>query len=97
VVGRSTSPRQRLWSDRGLRLVAALPGAARERDGPPPPIDVADRLLDEGLLKSVSERTSRRLDLGSQFLTVGLTRVSFPASCLQHLVLSLVDKTAQVL
>jgi hypothetical protein len=33
--------------DSELRLVAALRGAARERDGPLPSIDVADALLDE--------------------------------------------------
>ena len=33
--------------DSGLRLVAALRHAARERGGPLPSIDVADALLDE--------------------------------------------------
>jgi hypothetical protein len=33
--------------DSGLRLVAALRRADRERDGPRPSIDVADTLLDE--------------------------------------------------
>jgi hypothetical protein len=33
--------------DAELRLVAALRGAARERGGPLPSIDVADALLDE--------------------------------------------------
>src|SRR5262249_61126394 len=35
--------------DSELRLVAALRGAARERGGPLPSIDVADALLDERL------------------------------------------------
>jgi hypothetical protein len=33
--------------DSELRLVAALRRVAQERGGPPPPIDVADALLDE--------------------------------------------------
>jgi hypothetical protein len=33
--------------DSELRMVTALRRAARERGGPPPPIDVADALLDE--------------------------------------------------
>jgi hypothetical protein len=35
--------------DSGLRLVAALRGAARERGGPLPSIHVGDALLDERL------------------------------------------------